>query len=83
MQEHGKNYWDTYSPVVSWTTIKLMFTIALIKHLHTRFIDFTLAFPQADVEVPIFMEIPFRFEVTGSSASYVLELKSLKQAGKV
>ena len=87
MQTHGENYWDTYSPVVKWMSIRTMLTIALIKKLHTRSIDFTLAFPQADVDVEIYMAIPYGFKVVGGGNDrYVLELKKnlygLKQAGK-
>ena len=87
MQTHGENYWDTYSPVVKWMSIRTMLTIALIKKLHTRSIDFTLAFPQADVDVEIFMTIPYGFKVVGGgNDQYMLELKKnlyrLKQAGK-
>ena len=86
MQIHGENYWETYSPVVKWMSIRTMLTIALIKKLHTRSIDFTLAFPQADVDVQIYMDIPYGFQVKGSSERHVLELKKnlygLKQAGK-
>ena len=85
MQTYRENYWDTYFPVVSWMTIRTMLTVLVIKNLHTPSIDFTLAFPQADVEVPIFMEVPFGFKVD-STEKYVLELRKnlygLKQAGK-
>lgn len=43
--------------------IRTLLTIAGICQLHTCSIDFTLAFPQDDVEVPIFMVIPFGFKV--------------------
>lgn len=85
MQVYGEHYWDTYSPVVFWTSIRIMLTLSVIKNLHTRSIDFTLAYPQADVEVPIFMDIPVGFKVD-SAERYVLELKKnlygFKQAGK-
>ena len=86
MQTFGENYWDTYSPVVKWMSIRTMLTVALIKKLNTWSIDFTLAFPQADVDVEIYMAIPFGFKVCGDTDRYVLELKKnlygLKQAGK-
>ena len=52
------DYWDTYSPVVSWQTIRLVFTLALINKWHIRSIDFVMAFPQADVQTDIFMKPP-------------------------
>ena len=58
MQEYGVNYWDTYAPVVNWISIRMMLTLSVIHGLYTTSIDFTLAFPQADVETTIYMEIP-------------------------
>ena len=52
------DYWDTYSPVVSWQTIRLVFTLAIINNWHIRSIDFVLAFPQANVKTDIYMKPP-------------------------
>jgi hypothetical protein len=57
-QTHGMNYWETYSPVVNWFSIRLCLTFSLIFNWSTRQIDFVLAFPQADVECDLFMELP-------------------------
>jgi len=54
----GIDYWDTYSPVVSWSTVRLLVTSALIKGWHMESIDFVLAFPQAPVKTDIFMKPP-------------------------
>ena len=55
--------------------------------LNTQTIDFTLAFPQADLEIPVYMELPAGMDLakrSGSSNQYVLKLKKslygLKQA---
>jgi hypothetical protein len=50
-QEHGINFWETYSPVVNWYSIRLFLIISILRGWETRQIDFVLAFPQADVEV--------------------------------
>lgn len=52
------DYWDTYSPVVAWQTIRLVFTLAIVNQWHIHSIDFVLAFPQADVKTDIFMRPP-------------------------
>ena len=49
-QEFGVNYYDTYSPVVSWFTMRLILIHALIHKWHTRQIDFVMAYPQAKIE---------------------------------
>ena len=40
-------YWATYSPVVSWSTVRLFLLLALINNWTMRSIDFVMAFPQA------------------------------------
>jgi hypothetical protein len=86
-QEHGVNYWETYSPVVSWTTIRLYLTLSILNKWATRQVDFVLAFPQADIECPMFMEIPRGFKFNGSRRTHCLSLKKnlygQKQAGRV
>jgi hypothetical protein len=84
MQVHGVNYWDTYAPVVNWITIRMMLTLSVIHELYTTSIDFTLAFPQADIETTIFMEIPLGCVVP--EGDYVCKLLKnvygIKQAAK-
>jgi hypothetical protein len=58
MQTHGTNYWETYSPVVNWFSIRLCLILTLLFSWNTRAIDFVLAFPQADVECDLFMQLP-------------------------
>jgi hypothetical protein len=76
------NYWDTYSPVVQWATVRLLLIIASIENLHTRQVDFVLAFPQADLDVVIYMNLPQGFD-EGPIPSVLLlkkNLYGLKQA---
>lgn len=65
-QQKGVNYWDTYSPVVSWETVQSLLTLAILNGWETRQIDFVLAFPQAKVDCPMFMEVPQGCNVEGS-----------------
>jgi hypothetical protein len=86
-QVHGINYWETYAPVIAWTTIRLYLIMALLNKKKTRQIDFVLAYPQADIECDLYMEIPRGFEFHGSRKTHCLLLnKNLygqKQAGRV
>ena len=81
---YGETYWDTYAPVVNWISIRMMLTLAVIHNLYTTSIDFTLAFPQADVDTIIYMEVPIG--CTAPEGDYVCLLKKnlygLKQAAK-
>ena len=65
MQQWGVNYWETYAPVVSWAVVRLLLLIASLKKKPTRSIDFVLAFPQAELEVPVYMELPAGFNPEG------------------
>ena len=55
MQQWGDNYWETYSPVVNMLSVRLLLSIAKIYKLESKAIDFVLAFPQADLDVDIWM----------------------------
>ena len=62
-QEYGVHYWETYSPVVRWTSIRLLMVLALINGWSTRQIDFVLAYPQARISTDnVFLEIPKDFD---------------------
>jgi len=87
MQTWGENYWETYSPVVNMMTVKLLLVIARVHGLHSKSIDFVLAFPQADLDTDIWMELPAGTEpegVPGGERDYVVKLNKslygLKQA---
>ena len=85
MQEKGINYWGTYAPVVQWMSVRIRLTLEAIKHLHTKSIDFVLAYPQANLDVEIYKELPQVFNVEPESRRYFLNLQKnlygLKQAG--
>jgi hypothetical protein len=86
MQIHGETYWDTYSPVVNWISIRVMLILSVIHGLHSRSIDFTLAFPHAESDVPIYMELPLGCDTGEDSGDYVFlllrNLYGLKQGNK-
>lgn len=63
-QEKGIDYWDTYAPVATWPTIRLIMILAVTNKWMTRQLDFVLAFPQAPVETDLYMEIPPGFKMT-------------------
>jgi Reverse transcriptase (RNA-dependent DNA polymerase) len=45
--------WDTYSPVASWSSIRMLAVTALQQHWVTKQIDFSNAFVQAPLEKPV------------------------------
>ena len=86
-QEKGVHYDETYSPVVAWFAIRFFLTLAIINGWHSRQLDFVLAYPQADIEKVLYMDIPQGFHHHHSRKSHVLRLKKnlygQKQAGRV
>ena len=85
MQIYGQNYWDTYAPVVNWMSIRSMLIFSLLHDLHARSIDFTLAFPQAEVDTTIYLDIPLGISHVDGADEVMLVLKNLyglKQASK-
>ena len=46
-QEHGFDYFDTYTPVVSWHTVRLLLILAAMLGLATKQVDYMLAFVQS------------------------------------
>ena len=83
MQTWGENYWETYAPVVNWLSVRIMLALTTIHDLDARSMDFILAFPQAELDVDIYMELPYSFS-NNSDTPVVLKLKKnlygLKQA---
>ena len=76
-QEYGVHYWETYAPVVQWTSIWMCLVLSgVLQGWHTRQLDFVLTYPQADVESEQYMEMPKSFDVGGkhSRSSHVLKL---------
>ena len=87
MQQWGVSYWETYSPVVNMLTVRLLLALCNIHGLESKSIDFVLAFPQADLDVDIWMELPVGIvvdQLPSNSCGYVLKLNmslyGLKQA---
>ena len=73
-------------PVVYWLSVRTLMTISLLHGIDSATLDFVLAFPQAKLDIDIFMEIPVGMEYPGCyRKQYVLKLnKNLygsKQAG--
>jgi hypothetical protein len=68
----GVHYDETFSPVVAWSTVRMLLTLSEVYGWHARQIDFVLAFPQADVKTDVFMQVPEKF-VVDSNKKLVLD----------
>ena len=54
----GVKYWDTYEPVVSWSSIRILMMIAKLHNLHTKSVDFVRAYLQAAIKSYICLRPP-------------------------
>jgi hypothetical protein len=82
------NYYKTYAPVVTWFAIRLMIVFGILFQWSLRQVDFVMAYPQAPIEMDIYMELPQGIQTAaGNSKDHVLQLLmniyGQKQAGRV
>jgi hypothetical protein len=54
---------STFSPVVDWSTVRLLFILTVAQRLKSTTIDFNAAFVQSDLPEPIYLELPPRYAV--------------------
>ncbi len=64
----GSNYWETFAPDVNWASVRILLAVAKIHGLSSKRIDFVLAFPQADLEVPVYMELLLGFDASDNES---------------
>jgi hypothetical protein len=80
-RERGVKYWETISPSVSWSTIRLYLTMSILNKWCARRGEFVLAISQTVIECPMFMKISRAFKFSGSRRTRCLSLKWDQQAG--
>jgi len=56
-QQFGIDYWNTYAPIMQWSTICLMFIMLTILDLASHQINYTQAFPQANLDDLVYMHM--------------------------
>ena len=83
-QVRGIDYFDSYAPVVQWTTICLTLILAMLWNWETVQIDYTNAFAQVTLDEEIYMDMPHDFIPKNSNHDFILKLNrslyGLKQA---
>jgi len=70
-QIEGVDFFETYAPVVAWSTVRLLLVLMVTMNLASKQVDYTLAFVHADLEDEIYVEMPRLFQKPG----HVLKLK--------
>ena len=93
-QIEGVDYFDTFAPVVQWSTVRMMLVLSLTLGLASKQVDYVSAFCQAPIEEDVYVNLPKgwrRLNQLGGlkeqfKADHVLKLKrsvyGLKQSPK-
>ncbi|KAI2494626.1 hypothetical protein MHU86_19904 [Fragilaria crotonensis] len=87
--KRGEHYDETYAPVASWNSVRMLLTMTVAHGWHTKQIDFVQAFAQAPVEKTLYMKVPAGMELEDDSNpnDFVLKIHrniyGQKQAGRV
>ena len=84
-QTEGVDYFETYAPVVQWSTVRMVLTMILSNGWVTKQVDYTNAFAQADLVEEVYIESPKGFGRKDGIDMVLRLIKSLyglKQAPK-
>ena len=76
-QVEGIDYFETYAPVVQWSTIRLVLTMVLANGWTTKQVDYTNAFTQADLKEEVYIEPPKGFQRKDKKDQVLRLIKSL------
>jgi len=70
-QLEGIDFFETYAPVVQWTTIRLMFILEILLGLKSMQGDVTCAFLHADLEEneTVYVDMPMGFAQYGKNGN--------------
>jgi hypothetical protein len=79
-QIEGVDYFETYSPVVGWATVRLLLTLSVHLNLHTVQVDYTNAFVHATLDEAVYCEMPQGFRQPNKVLRLKRSLYGLKQS---
>jgi hypothetical protein len=68
---------ESYSPVVQWSSVRLMLILSIVHGLQTRQVDYVNAFVQADLDKDVYVEPPQGFSHLFPEGSFLKLNKSL------
>ena len=54
---------ETYTPVVSWITVRLLLVLSIVLGLETQQVDYTNVFCQEPLDQTVFVELPHGLEM--------------------
>ena len=76
------DFFETFAPVVSWTTVRLMLILSLVLGLATRQVDYTAAFLHAQIDEDPDLEF-LGVEEKKRSGVFVVMSRGFSEPGKV
>ena len=76
-QVAGVDYFETYAPVVQWSTIRLVLTMVLENGWVIRQVDYTNAFTQVELQEEVYIDSPKGFQRKDKRYLVLKLLKSL------
>jgi Reverse transcriptase (RNA-dependent DNA polymerase) len=79
-QTIGVDFFETYAPVVSWTTIRTLLILSTIYNLSSCQVDYTAAFVHAEVKEDIYIDMPRGFQKPGKVLKLKKSLYGLRQS---
>ena len=74
-KQNEEQFWQTYCPCATWSSIRLQLIMALQKGWHTMQLDFVQAYPQAPISKVQYMKLPKGIAMEGiDPKQHVLEI---------
>ena len=77
MQVEGEDYFESYAPVVQWSTGRWMLILSIVYGMHTRQVDYVNAFAQANIKEEVYIEVPRGYEAVDEQDCVLKLNKSL------
>ena len=77
---HGVDYFDTYSPVVYWTKVRIILILSLILGLDTKQIDYTCDFLHTLITEDVYVCMSRGFKEEGKVLKLQRSLYGLRQS---
>ena len=79
-QTEGVDYFETFAPVVEWSTVRFLLMMSLLLNLCTMQVDYVAAFVQSDIDTEVYVEMPRGFTQPGKVLKLKKSLYGLKQS---
>jgi hypothetical protein len=57
-QIEGVDFFDTFAPVVQWSTVRILLILSITLNLATKQVDYVSAFCQAPIEDDVYIDLP-------------------------